>query len=173
MTQPKNVGELKKSGWVSRPVKEEMRQNAVALISAGEPLFDGVVGYETLGCHIALDDEHLPVSTGNDGTPSDHTIVAMCPSSNLGVGDYPKSISALSDQGDLEFIAERIHGEVNEANKRRVRHGNAVIVETRPFGANGGTVITVGTTDWSFGLGTDRAVEQVTHNALGRLGVSA
>jgi len=46
MTQPKNVGELKKSGWVSRPVKEEMRQNAVALISAGEPLFDGVVGYE-------------------------------------------------------------------------------------------------------------------------------
>ena len=38
MTQPKNVGELKKSGWVSRPVKEEMRQNAVALISAGKPL---------------------------------------------------------------------------------------------------------------------------------------
>lgn len=46
MTQPRNLGELKKSGWVSRPVKEEMRQNAVALISAGEPLFDGVVGYE-------------------------------------------------------------------------------------------------------------------------------
>ena len=46
MTQPRNVGELKKSGWVSRPVKEEMRQNAVALISSGEPLFDGVVGYE-------------------------------------------------------------------------------------------------------------------------------
>ena len=78
----------------------------------------------------------------------------------------------MSDQGDLEFIAERIHGEVNEANKRRVRHGNAVMVETRPFGASGGTVITVGTTDWSFGLGTDRAVEQVTHNALSRLGAS-
>ncbi|MBH30278.1 MAG: magnesium chelatase [Actinobacteria bacterium] len=46
MTQPTNVGELKKSGWVSRPVKEEMRQNAVALIAAGEPLFDGVIGYE-------------------------------------------------------------------------------------------------------------------------------
>ena len=46
MTQPRNLGELKKSGWVSRPVKEEMRQNAVALITAGEPLFDGVVGYE-------------------------------------------------------------------------------------------------------------------------------
>lgn len=46
MTQPRNLGELKKSGWVSRPVKEEMRQNAVALIVAGKPLFDGVVGYE-------------------------------------------------------------------------------------------------------------------------------
>ncbi len=46
MTQPRNLGELKKSGWVSRPVKEEMRRNAVALITAGEPLFDGVVGYE-------------------------------------------------------------------------------------------------------------------------------
>ncbi|HAX05707.1 MAG TPA: magnesium chelatase [Acidimicrobiaceae bacterium] len=46
MTQPRNLGELKKSGWVSRPVKEEMRQNAVALIAAGDPLFDGVVGYE-------------------------------------------------------------------------------------------------------------------------------
>ena len=46
MTQPRNLGELKKSGWVSRPVKEEMRQNAVALIAAAEPLFDGVVGYE-------------------------------------------------------------------------------------------------------------------------------
>ena len=46
MTQPRNLGELKKSGWVSRPVKEEMRQNAVALIAAGEPLVDGYVGYE-------------------------------------------------------------------------------------------------------------------------------
>ena len=46
MTQPRNLGELKKSGWVSRPVKEEMRQNAVALIATGEPLFEGVVGYE-------------------------------------------------------------------------------------------------------------------------------
>lgn len=127
---------------------------------------DGVVGYETLGCHLAFDDEHLPVSTGRDGSAADHTIVAMCPSSNLGVGDYPKSISALSDQGDLEFIAERIHGGVTEQNKRKVRHGNAVIVETRPFGAGGGTVITIGSTDWVFGLENDSDVAQVTQNVL-------
>ena len=46
MTQPTNVGELRKSGWVSRPVKEEMRQNAVGLIAEAQPLFDGVIGYE-------------------------------------------------------------------------------------------------------------------------------
>ena len=40
------LGDLKASGWVSRPVKEEIRANAVAKISAGEPLFDGVLGYE-------------------------------------------------------------------------------------------------------------------------------
>ena len=131
---------------------------------------DGVVGYETLGCRIQLDDLHLPVRAGGDGTPEDHTIVAMVPSSNLGVGDYPKSISALSDQGDLEFIAERIHGGVTEENKKRVRHGNAVMVECRPFGADGGTVVTIGTTDWVFGLSSDRMVARVTENALAKLG---
>ncbi|MCU1503503.1 MAG: hypothetical protein JWM12_2857 [Ilumatobacteraceae bacterium] len=40
------LGELKASGWQSVPVKEEIRRNAVAKISAGEPLFQGVLGYE-------------------------------------------------------------------------------------------------------------------------------
>ena len=41
-----SIRELKASGWVSRPVKEEMRRNAVARIMAKQPLFDGVLGYE-------------------------------------------------------------------------------------------------------------------------------
>ncbi len=40
------LGDLKASGWQSMPVKEEIRRNAVARISAGEPLFEGVIGYE-------------------------------------------------------------------------------------------------------------------------------
>ena len=40
------LAELKASGWKSWPVKEEIRRNAVVKISAGEPLFDGVMGYE-------------------------------------------------------------------------------------------------------------------------------
>ncbi|HEY5664740.1 MAG TPA: sigma 54-interacting transcriptional regulator [Ilumatobacter sp.] len=40
------LGGLRASGWVSRPVKDEIRANAVASISAGRALFEGVVGYE-------------------------------------------------------------------------------------------------------------------------------
>jgi magnesium chelatase subunit I len=40
------LGDLKASGWTSRPVKEEIRANAVASIGRGDALFDGVVGYE-------------------------------------------------------------------------------------------------------------------------------
>jgi magnesium chelatase subunit I len=44
--RPSTLGELKASGWQSVPVKEEIRRNAVAKISAGQPLFEGVLGYE-------------------------------------------------------------------------------------------------------------------------------
>ncbi|HEX4903593.1 MAG TPA: sigma 54-interacting transcriptional regulator [Acidimicrobiales bacterium] len=43
---PTTLGALRESGWVSRPVKDEVRQNAVARIKAGEALFEGVMGYE-------------------------------------------------------------------------------------------------------------------------------
>src|SRR5512145_2497175 len=45
-TRPATIGQLREAGWVSRPVKEEVRANAVARIAAGEPLFEGVLGYE-------------------------------------------------------------------------------------------------------------------------------
>ena len=44
--RPSTLGELTASGWRSVPVKEEIRRNAVARISAGEPMVDGVLGYE-------------------------------------------------------------------------------------------------------------------------------
>ncbi|MFT4774586.1 MAG: magnesium chelatase subunit I [Ilumatobacter sp.] len=40
------LGELQASGWVSRPVKQEVREHAIAKVMAGEPLFTGVQGYE-------------------------------------------------------------------------------------------------------------------------------
>jgi len=46
MTRPGTLGELKASGWVSRPVKEEVRMNALARIADGKMIVDGVIGYE-------------------------------------------------------------------------------------------------------------------------------
>jgi magnesium chelatase subunit I len=40
------LGQLRASGWQSLPVKEEIRRNAVTKIRTGEPLFEGVLGYE-------------------------------------------------------------------------------------------------------------------------------
>ena len=128
----------------------------------------GVVGYETVGCPISLDELQLPVVRPVDGMPDDHEIVGLCLSSNLGVGEYPKSISALNDQGDLEFLAERYYGDTSPENLAKVRHGNAVMVVCRPQGAAGGEVVTIGSTDWVFGLADDDLVAAVTANILNR-----
>ncbi len=40
------LGQLKASGWLSVPVKEEIRRNAVTRISSGKRLFEGMVGYD-------------------------------------------------------------------------------------------------------------------------------
>lgn len=40
------LGELKESGWESLSVKDEIRNNLIARIESGEPLFPGIVGYD-------------------------------------------------------------------------------------------------------------------------------
>src|SRR5687768_1645320 len=42
----KTIGALKKSGYVSRSVKEEIRENLVKKLRAHEPSFNGIIGYE-------------------------------------------------------------------------------------------------------------------------------
>lgn len=44
--QISTLGELKKSGWKSTSVKDEMRKNLIAMLKAGEPLFPGILGYD-------------------------------------------------------------------------------------------------------------------------------
>ena len=46
MTRPATIGELRASGWVSRPVKEELREHAAEALRDGRPIVDGVWGYE-------------------------------------------------------------------------------------------------------------------------------
>jgi magnesium chelatase subunit I len=44
--KPATLGELKKSGYTSVPVREELRRNLIARMGSHEPLFPGILGYE-------------------------------------------------------------------------------------------------------------------------------
>jgi magnesium chelatase subunit I len=44
--RPQSIGELRQSGWESRPVKDEVRANAMARMAAGEPVVSGLLGYD-------------------------------------------------------------------------------------------------------------------------------
>jgi magnesium chelatase subunit I len=43
---PKSLAELRASGWKSRSVKEEVRENFLAALASGAELFPGIVGYD-------------------------------------------------------------------------------------------------------------------------------
>ncbi len=100
------------------------------------------VGYECDGCELTWKDG-LPFPTHSDGTPKDFTVLATAP--------------ARWHPDDCEWYEKWQKG----------RTGNAVIgTYTR-----GGTVVTVGSTDWSFGLrGNDANIIRVTKNVLDKLG---
>lgn len=42
----KNLGQLKAAGWKSISVKDEIRKNLILKMQSGEPMFDGILGYE-------------------------------------------------------------------------------------------------------------------------------
>jgi magnesium chelatase subunit I len=43
---PTTLGELKSSGYARRSVRQELRENLLTKIRSGEPVFDGIVGYD-------------------------------------------------------------------------------------------------------------------------------
>lgn len=46
MNRPKTVGTLREQGYRSRSTKEEMRENLIAHLRSGRPIFPGIVGYD-------------------------------------------------------------------------------------------------------------------------------
>jgi len=46
MARPLTVAELRQSGYTSRSVKQELRDNLIGRLKRGDPLFSGIVGYE-------------------------------------------------------------------------------------------------------------------------------
>lgn len=100
-----------------------------------------IVGYECDGCEMTWIDG-LPVPTHRDGTPENFVIVATAP--------------ARWHPDDAEWYDDWEKG----------RTGAAVIGTY----TNGGTVVTVGSTDWAHGLkGDDTIVERITRNIITRL----
>jgi hypothetical protein len=102
---------------------------------------DTIVGYECDGCEMEWR-EGLPYPTHRDGTPKSFAVLATCPAK------WAKGDSYWYDR----FPEDRV--------------GAAVLgTYTR-----GGTVVTVGSTDWAHGLaGNDESVVRITRNILDRL----
>jgi len=46
LSRPTTLGELRASGYRSKPVREELRDNLIARLRAGKPVFPGMIGYE-------------------------------------------------------------------------------------------------------------------------------
>lgn len=101
-----------------------------------------IVGYECDGCELVWENG-LPSPTHRDGTPRNFQVLATAP--------------ATWHPDDAEWYEKWEKGHT----------GHAVVgVYER-----GGTVVTVGTTDWAHGLaGKDPAVDRITRNILNRLG---
>ena len=128
-------------------------------IVGAEPV---VVGYECDGCELTLRDG-LPVATGADGTPPTFEVLATAPARLWLTEDLP---AALSDDyvGELNWVAHRLAGADSEANRARFANGRAVM---GTFTRGGGTVFTVGCTDWAYGL-DDPDIDRITRNVVAR-----
>jgi magnesium chelatase subunit I len=60
--KPANLRELRDSGWTSRPIKQELQDNFIARLSAGDELFPGIIGYED----TVIPEVNLALIAGHD-----------------------------------------------------------------------------------------------------------
>ncbi len=60
--RPTTLRELRASGWASKTVKEELRQNFLRMLKAGEDLFPGIVGYDS----TVIPEINLALLAGHD-----------------------------------------------------------------------------------------------------------
>src|SRR5947209_17402496 len=60
--RPTNVKELRESGWVSKSVKQEIRDNFLRMLQEGQELFPGIIGYE----NTVIPEINLALIAGHD-----------------------------------------------------------------------------------------------------------
>ncbi|MDA7977188.1 MAG: magnesium chelatase [Pirellulales bacterium] len=79
-TRPATLHELRKSGWKSRSVKQEIHDNFLRALAAGEQLFPGIIGYdETVipEINIALLSGHDMLFLGEKGQAKSRLMRAL------------------------------------------------------------------------------------------------
>ncbi len=62
MNRPANLAELQASGWKSKSVKQEIRDNFVKLLASDQPMYPGIVGYE----HTVIPEINIALLAGHD-----------------------------------------------------------------------------------------------------------
>ena len=70
ITRPINLAELRASGWVSKNVKREIYDNFLKMLTAGEELYPGIIGYDDTvipEMNIALIAQHDLLFLGEKG----------------------------------------------------------------------------------------------------------
>ncbi|MCY2994339.1 MAG: hypothetical protein NTY19_41665, partial [Planctomycetota bacterium] len=117
-----------------------------------------IAGYEMDGCEMVFRDG-LPYPTGRDGTPKNFEILATAP------GRWGLFDSSLTWAQELrQALPREPKQEVPDDFVKREGVGVLGVYE------RGGTVVTVGSTDWAHGLAiSDPIVERITRNILERL----
>jgi magnesium chelatase subunit I len=60
--RPKTLSQLRDSGWQSKSVKHEIRDNFLRMLAAGEPLFPGILGYD----NTVIPEINLALIAGHD-----------------------------------------------------------------------------------------------------------
>ncbi len=69
-TKPTNLKQLIDSGWESKTVKHEIRENFLRMLRDGQPLYPGIVGYQDTvipEINIALISGHDMLFLGEKG----------------------------------------------------------------------------------------------------------
>src|SRR5947208_16874714 len=60
--RPATLSALRDSGWVSKTVKQEIRDNFLAMLRRGDELFPGIIGYE----NTVIPEINLALIAGHD-----------------------------------------------------------------------------------------------------------
>jgi len=126
MTRPGTLGELKSDGWESRPVKEEVRANALARIAEGRPLVDGVIGYDDTvlpQLENALIAGHDVIFLGERGQAKTRMIRSL-----TALLDEWMPIVAGSEINDDPYHPISQHARVLLAERSRTGHAHAPVV---------------------------------------------